>query len=105
MSITVNLWSEKEGEIKRFLEKYYESKVVMDEDVGQWCYIYNRPLESADMISALMDNQDKYEIELGVQVNHGDIYHVNEDNHNDVIKGIFCLFYEEPKREECCSNT
>lgn len=105
MSITVNLWSKKEGEIKRFLEKYYQDEVIMDEDVDQWSYVYREPLKSVDIISALMDNTHKYEIALGVQVNNGDLYPVTEENHNDVIKGIFCLFYEEPSCEEYVQNT
>ena len=105
MSITVSLWSEKEGEIRRFLEKFYLSKVFMDEDVDQWSYVYNRPLESVDMISALMDNSHKYDIEVGVQVNQEELYPVTENNYNDVIKGIFCLFYEEPLIQELRDNT
>jgi len=101
MSITVNLWTKKEGEIRRFLEKYYEDEVIIDEDVDQWSYVYREPLESVDIISALMDNSHQYDIKLGVQVNHGDLYPVTEKNHNDVIKGIFCLFYEEPVYEGC----
>lgn len=95
MSIIVNLWSSKEGEIKRFLEKYYDKKVNMDEDVSQWIYVYKKPLDAVDMISAVMDNSDKYKIAMCIQVDEGDIHPVTAENHNDIIKGIFCLFYEE----------
>jgi hypothetical protein len=95
MSLTVSLWSKKEGEIRKFLEKYYESEIFLDDDVDQWCYVYKKPLESVDIISALMDNYHKYDIALGIQVNEGDVYTVTEENHNDVIKGIFVLFYDE----------
>jgi hypothetical protein len=95
MSISVNLWSSKDGEIKRFLERYYDKKVNLDEDVNQWIYVYNKPLDAVDMISAVMDNSDKYKIGMCIQVNEGDIHPVTVENHNDIIKGIFCLFYEE----------
>lgn len=95
MAIIVNLWSKKEGEIKRFLERYYEKKVNMDDDVEQWIYVYNKPLDAIDMISALMDNNDKYLISLCIQVDGCDVHPVTLENHNDVIKGILCLYYKE----------
>lgn len=95
MSITVNLWSQKEGEIKRFLERYYEKDIKMDYDVDRWIYVYSKPLDAVDMISALMDNNDRYKISLCIQLDMGDVHLVTYENHNDIIKGMFCLFYEE----------
>ena len=60
MAILVNLWSKKQGEIRGFLEKYYEKKVNMDDDVEQWIYVYSKPLDAIDIISTLIDNNDKY---------------------------------------------
>lgn len=97
MSITVNLWSKKNGEIKRFLEKYYGRQLAMDEDVDQWIYIYRKPVDAVDIISAVMDNNDKYQILMYIQVDDGDIHPVTFENHNDIIKGIFYLFYEDEK--------
>jgi hypothetical protein len=97
MSITVNLWSKKNGEIKRFLEKYYGRQLVMDEDVDQWIYIYRKPVDAVDLISAVIDNNDKYQIFMYLQVDEGDIHPVTVENHNDIIKGIFYLFYEDEK--------
>ncbi|MCX8131639.1 MAG: hypothetical protein N3I35_16290 [Clostridia bacterium] len=95
MSIAVNLWSKRTGEIKRFLESYYEKNIIMDDDVDQWIYIYNKPLDAIDMISAVMDNNDKYEICMCIQVDKGDLHPVTYENHNDIIKGILYLFYTE----------
>ncbi|MCX7747245.1 MAG: hypothetical protein N2645_10195 [Clostridia bacterium] len=99
MAITVSLWSRKTGEIKRFLERYYEKEVFMDEDVSKWIYVYNKPLEAVDIISTLIDNNDKYEINICLQVDNGDLHTVTYENHNDIIKGIFYLFYEECPEE------
>jgi len=95
MTISVNLWSHKIGEIKRFLEKYYEKEIDMDEDVNHWMYIYNKPLEAVDLISVVMDNNHKYQISMCIQVDEGDVHFVTAENHNDIIRGIFYLFYEE----------
>jgi hypothetical protein len=95
MAISVNLWSNKTGEIKRFLERYYEKNIRMDEDVDQWIYVYNKPLEAVDLISVVIDNNDKFQISMCIQVDEGDVHPVTMENHNDIIKGIFYLFYEE----------
>lgn len=95
MAIVVNLWSRRNGEIKRFLERFYEKEIKMDEDVDQWIYVYNKPLDAVDMISTVIDNNDKYQISVCVQVDKGDVHPVTVENHNDIIKGIFYLFYNE----------
>lgn len=94
MDIIVNLWSNKEGEIKNFLERYYGKEVNMDSDVTRWIYVYNNPLDAVDIISAIMDNSDKYRIAVCIQAGEGDLHPVTSENHNDVIKGMFQLFYE-----------
>lgn len=99
MSITVNLWSRKTGEIKKFLEKYYEKKEIIDDDVDQWIYVYNKPVDAVDIISAVIDNNDKYKVNIFIQVDEGKIHPITVENHNDVIKGIFYLFYDENR--EC----
>ncbi|MCX7841597.1 MAG: hypothetical protein N2489_00795 [Clostridia bacterium] len=95
MAVLVNLWSGRNGEIKRFLERYYQKHIKMDEDVGQWIYIYNKPLEAIDIMTALIDNSDKYNISLCIQVDKGDIHSVTPENCNDIIKALMYLYYEE----------
>jgi hypothetical protein len=92
-SITVCISAETEGEIKKFLEKFYGEKVHMDNDVDEWSYVYDNPLESVDIISTLMDNRHEYELDLSVSINEEEPHIVTDDNYNDVIKGVFCLFY------------
>jgi hypothetical protein len=67
----------------------------MDEDIEQWIYIYSRPLEAVDIISAIIDNSDKYQIAICIQLEKGDVHPVTFENHNDIIKGLFCLYYQE----------
>ncbi len=95
MSITVNLWSRKSGEIKRFLECYYEKALDMDSELKAWECEYDKPLESVDIISAVMDNTDIFQINVLIQVNKGQYHIITNDNHNEVIKDIFKLFYNE----------
>jgi hypothetical protein len=101
MSVALNLWSGKHGEIKRFLEIFYEKEVKMDADVDKWICVYKKPLEAVDMISAVIDNIDKYEITVCIQVEEGDIHTITLENHNDIIKGMFSLFYEDFSQALC----
>ncbi|HHV99888.1 MAG TPA: hypothetical protein GXX36_10030 [Clostridiaceae bacterium] len=93
MRIVVNLWSNREGEIKKFLESYYDKEVMIDNDVTKWIYAYSNPLEAVDIISAVVDNNDKYKIAVCIQADEGELHPVTSENHNDVVKGLFQLFY------------
>ena len=95
MSITVSLFSRKVGEIRRFLEKYYQREIKLDSDVGQWTYIYNRPLEAIDMISTVIDNNHRHKINLSIQVDQGDVHLVTGDNCNDIIKALLHVYYKD----------
>ena len=94
MSLTVNMWSWREGELKRFLESYYESEVQMIND-DDWICEYTKPVEAVDIISAVIDNNDKYQIVICIQIDGGQLFHVTSDNMNEIIKDIFLLFYNE----------
>lgn len=93
--LTVNMWSRKQGEIKRFLKSYYDREVVADEKTTEWEYVFCKPTEAVDLISAVIDNSDKYQIMMCIQLDNGQLHHITVENHNDVIKGIFQLFYNE----------
>jgi len=95
MAVAISLRSETSGEIKRFLDTYFGKETNIDEDVGWWVYVYNRPLDAVDIVSAVMDNCDKYQISVCLQIDKCSVYPVTADNYNDVIKGMFDLYYEE----------
>jgi len=98
MYVTVNLLSKKPGEIKNFLESYYQKKLDMDNDVGHWIYVYYKPLQAIDLISTVIDNSDKHKMTLLIQVDKGDIHTVTYENCNDIIKALLYLYYYTSKR-------
>lgn len=95
MCVTVSLFSRKIGEIRGFLEKYYQKEIDLDSDVGQWSYIYNKPLEAIDMISTVIDNSHRHKINLAIQVGDGDVQLVTCDNCNDIIKALLHVYYKD----------
>jgi hypothetical protein len=58
-------------------------------------------VDAVDMISAVMDNSDKFQLGMFIQVNEGFIHPITFENHNDVIRDIFHLFYEENGEITC----
>lgn len=95
MALVVNLWSKKTGEIKKFLQTFYQKEINMDDDVEQWIYVYSKPLDAIDIICAVIDNNDKYQISMCLQIDKGDVHPVTQENHNDIIKGILYLYYKD----------
>lgn len=104
MSLTVNLLSRKEGELKRFLERFYECEVDMDDDTEIWFYEYVRPVEAVDIISAVMDNIDRFQIAICIQLSDGKLYQVTEANHNEIIRDIFLLFCNRDLLHQSCNT-
>ncbi|WP_038289290.1 hypothetical protein [Acetivibrio straminisolvens] len=95
MYVTVNLLSKRSGEIKSFLESYYQKELDMDKDIEHWIYVYYKPLQAIDLISTVIDNCDKHKMTLLIQVNRGDIHTVTYENCNDIIKALLYLYYRE----------
>ena len=94
MSITVNMWSDKNGEIKRFLESFHNKDNMIEDDVKKYIYTYRKPVQAVDIISALLDNNEKFQIGMFIELSDGDEYHITSKNHNSVIRDIIHLFYE-----------
>ncbi|HHX18545.1 MAG TPA: hypothetical protein GX727_06760 [Clostridium sp.] len=95
MYVTVNLSSRKTGAIKCFLEKFYQKELDIDDGVEQWVYVYKKPLDAIEMISTVIDNNDKHKISVFVQVDKYDIHPVTYENYNDIIKALLYLYYKE----------
>ncbi|QNU68295.1 hypothetical protein EHE19_007775 [Ruminiclostridium herbifermentans] len=93
MSVSISLWSNLQGEIQRFLSSYYQKEYKNDEQVNSWTNEFWNPLESIDMISALMDNYDKYNVTMYIHMENGYLHRITEENYDDVIKGLLELYY------------
>ena len=93
VSITISLWSTEQGEILRFLESFYQKNIKIEACSRRWIKEFYNPLDSIDIISALMDNNYKYEILMYIHMENGYLHKITTDNYNDIIKDILKLFY------------
>ena len=92
MSITINLVSEKHGELEQFLSNYFEKDMSVDSDTLEWTYTFRKPLDSVSMINAIIDNSDIYSFTPWISMDKDLFIKIEENNHNDLVKYIFDRF-------------
>ncbi len=88
MNTIVNLYSEKKGEIKRFLNKYYDKDIVLENDL-KWEKEFENPIEITNIISALIDNNSKFKINTWISLDIGIFINVTETNLDQIIRYLF----------------
>lgn len=93
MSVTLSLWSTKQGEIRRFLHSFYEKDFHTEELSRRWMGDFHNPMDSIDMISALMDNLEKYDLSMYIHMENGFLHRITLNNYDDVIKGLIGIYY------------
>lgn len=93
MPVTLSLWSTKQGEIQRFLHSFYQKDYKKEENSRRWVEKFFNPLDSIDMISALMDNYESFDVTLYIHMENGYLHKITEKNYNDVIKGLIGIYY------------
>ena len=65
MIVTVNLYSNKKGELNNFLSKFYNTNLEIFDSL-KWNKNYSNPIELAEIIGIFIDNIDKYFINMWV---------------------------------------
>ncbi len=88
METIVNLYSDTHGEISRFLKKFYNNNITLDNDL-KWENKYNNSVEIVDIIGVFIDNREKYNINMWISLDSGMYINVNEHNSNELIKYIY----------------
>lgn len=91
MNTQINLYSSKENEIERFLEKFYNKKVVLENKL-EWKKNYTNPIEMAEIIGAFIDNNDKFRINMWISIDEGFSINVTDNNANQIIKYLYERF-------------
>lgn len=89
METIVNLYSDKPGEIFRFLTNFYNTdNLNLDNDL-KWENKYNNSIEIVDIIGTFIDNIDNYKINMWVSLDEGLYINVTENNSNELIKYLY----------------
>ncbi len=91
MHTIVNLYSNKHGEISRFVDSFYNDELILENDL-KWEKKYDNPIEIADIIGTFIDNNDKYEINMWISLDEGTFINVTDDNSDGIIRYLYERF-------------
>lgn len=86
MNAIVKLYSTKSGEILKFLQHFFKDISSIDDDL-LWQKNYENPIEIADIISALLEND--FDINMWISLDKDVFINVNEHNADDIIRYLF----------------
>ena len=88
MNAIVKLYSSKSGEISSFLKKFSEKYSEIDTDLF-WQKEYQNPIEICDIIGALIDNNDTYNINIWISLDSDIFINITQSNLDDIIGYMF----------------
>lgn len=81
----LNLYSQNENDILNFLERFYNKK--FEKAIEN--FSFENPIEMVDMISTLIDNNDKYNISAWINLDEDIYMKITNSNLNDIIKYLY----------------
>ena len=88
MQASVNLISNKKGELNNFLSRFYNTNLEIYDSLS-WQKKYANPLELAEIIGTFIDNIDDYDITMWISLDKDVFISVSEDNADDIIKYLY----------------
>ena len=91
MTSTVNFYSKQYGEINKFLSKYYNTEMGLDNSL-KWEKKYNNPIEITELIGTFIDNIDNYKINMWVSIDTDIYIRISNENADLVIKYLYERF-------------
>lgn len=91
MIATINLYSNKKGELNRFLSKFYNTDLEIENNLN-WENKYKNPIELADLIGTFVDNNDDFNITMWICLDKDLFIRITEKNANDIIKYLYERF-------------
>lgn len=91
MSTIINLYSEKKGEIKKFLDLYYSDNLPLGEALF-WKKEFENPIDMIDIISCFADNNNKFSMNLWISLDKDVYICIGDHNINNIIKYLYERF-------------
>ena len=91
MKTIVNLYSNDNGEINKFLSKFYNVNLNIDDNL-KWKKIYENPVEIAEIVGVYADNFEKFKINMWISLDEGFYVKITEKNANELIKYLYERF-------------
>ena len=82
---TLHLYCKDQNELSSFLERFYNKKFEKSiENIT-----FDNPIEMVDLISAIIDNNDKYNISAWINLDEDIFIKISNANLDDIIKYLY----------------
>ncbi len=91
MSSIVRLYSEKPGEIQKFINNFYNTTKEISSNLI-WEKSYENPIEVADIIGTFIENNENFSINMWVNLDDNIYININDNNADKIIRYIFERF-------------
>lgn len=92
MNSTVRLYSEQIGEISKFINSFFNIQSKNTENNLIWEKKYDNPIEITDIIGVFIDNKDKFNINMWINIDDDVYINISETNADDIIRYMFERF-------------
>ena len=92
MVATVNLYTDKKGELKKFLSRFYNSNFDELQNSLSWEKDYKNPIEIAEIVGTFIDNSEDYLLNMWICLDKDVFINVTEENANSIIKYLYERF-------------
>ena len=91
MKAFVNLYSNKKGEVNKFLSSFYNTNLELENNL-KWEKEYANPIEIAEIVGTFIDNSDNFELNMWVCIDKNVYINITSDNADIVIKYLYERF-------------
>ncbi len=88
MDTIINLYSDKSGEISKFLNNFYKNDIKLSNDL-KWEKVFKNPIEMVDLIGVFIDNKDKFDINMWISLDQDAFIYINDDNADNLIRYLY----------------
>lgn len=89
MNAIVKLYSDKNGEIFRFLNRFQRKPLEKMENHLLWQKEYENPIEIADIIGAYIENKEEYKMNMWISLDKDLFINITPNNADEVIRYLY----------------
>lgn len=91
MIAKINLYSNKKGELNKFLSRFYDTNLDIENNL-KWEKESANPVELAEIIGAFVDNFDDYFLTMWLCIDKNIFVNVTTENADDIIRYLYERF-------------
>ena len=91
MKTNIKLYSPEIGEIDKFLSSFFSKKIYLENKL-KYSISFDNPIEMIDLITAFIENNDKYKINMWLSLDKDIYINVTEYNADKIVRYIYERF-------------